>query len=144
MRRMNDPGTLSTLPDDELDRRVIAAVAKRFRPEPMSPARQAAFRRRIEERLPPRQRFSWEAAALVGAAAAAAALLWISSTSVPEAPPMPVAASQPSSLQSEENIGDALLAAAEEDGDTTLSEDDYLPRDYIVLASYLEVESARK
>lgn len=67
--------------DDEFeqsaeDRRLIEAIDRAFRPEPMSPARRAAFRTALDTRLERRSRGRWLAPGAAATAAAALAL-WI-------------------------------------------------------------------
>jgi len=68
--------------DDEPERapedgRLIDAVERAFRPDPMDPARRAAFRSALEARLERRARGGRWLASGVAAAAAAAVALWI-------------------------------------------------------------------
>jgi hypothetical protein len=107
------------------DRDLIEAIERSFRPEPMDAARRATFRRGLDARLarPPRVR----RIALPGlAVAAAAAALWLA---------IPIA---PAPSPSEE----AAFSAFVDPDDESARSDDYLPEDYVVLASLLELDPA--
>jgi hypothetical protein len=62
--------------DDE-DRRLIDAIDRAFRPEPMSPARRAAFRTALDARIEQRARGKRWLVSGLAASAAAALALWI-------------------------------------------------------------------
>jgi len=62
--------------DDE-DRRLIDAIDRAFRPDPMSPARRAAFRTALDARLERRARGGRWLVSGVAATAAAALAVWI-------------------------------------------------------------------
>jgi len=110
-------------PDDE--RELYETIRRSFRPEPMDAARQAVFRRRVEEGLARRPR-PLRVALPALATAAAAAALWFASPTTPE----PAMSSQEPALYAFVDPDDASDRA-----------DDYLPEDYIVLAGLLELES---
>jgi hypothetical protein len=108
------------------DRDLVEAIDRSFRPEPMDPIRAAAFRRRLEERLarrPLASRLRFPAVAATAAVATAMAV-WLA---------LPL---EPRTTNGEEN---GLSAFVDPDATADRS-DDYLPEDYVVLASLLELE----
>jgi hypothetical protein len=111
-------------PRDE-DRELVELIAASYRPAPMSPARQAAFRRSLEARLSRRVRLSGLPAFAVAASAALLAVLWIG------APRSGGPGGEPAARR----IGRAPSLYAFVDGDS----DEFLPDDYLVLASVFEV-----
>jgi hypothetical protein len=114
------------------DRRLIESLRAEFRPDPMSPERAAAFRRRLEERIEPRARARRFALPAFAAAAVAAAALWLA---LPATTPTEPAA-----------LATSAEADAFVDPDALASElaqrSDYLPVDYQELALLLEDDAA--
>jgi hypothetical protein len=112
------------------DERLIETLRRDFQPEPMSPARAAAFRRELESRLEGRPR--WRLALPAFALAAAAALaLWLA---LPGAQP------------NESTVTTSAELDAFVDPETLASEitepASYLPSDYQELALLLDGDSA--
>jgi hypothetical protein len=105
------------------DRDLVEAIDRSFRPEPMDPIRAAAFRRRLDEKIARRRR-TLRVGLPALAAAAAATALWLA---------LPIA---PEPATGDES---ALYAFVDPDA-AGESSDDYLPADYVVLASLLELE----
>lgn len=114
------------------DRRWLEALREEFRPEPMSPARAAGFRRALDERIERRsgpRRFALPA--LAGAAVTAAAL-WLA---------WPVTTA---------TQADAVVTSAEIDAfvdpdafaNDVAERGDYLPADYQGLALLLDEDTA--
>ena len=111
------------------DRRWVELTRELFAPEPMDPLHARAFERRLFARLEPRSRLRWLAAPLVAAALGALAL-WLSSEPTPPA-------AQPAAA--------TLHAFADPDAGIALVEpDDYLPDDYLALASFVEPDSQER
>lgn len=123
------------------ERRLIDAIAEGLRPEPMGPARQAAFRRALEARLE-RRRFAsrWIAlGAAATAAAAVSALLLLSRA--PERPARRAAVpAEEKPLEQNVSMYDALVASGEYGGEGP-DPRAYLPDDYLVLATLVGVET---
>jgi hypothetical protein len=128
-------------PDDERERelsaedaRMIAAIDAGLRPEPMSPARRAAFRAALDERIERSANpWRWLAPAL---AATAAVTLWLAR---PVATPTEtVALADPVAADAElQALMDYDAVATELLGSST-----YLPDDYRALALLIESEAS--
>ena len=115
------------------DKRLIEAIAAEYRPEPMGAVQQAAFRRRLEERLERSSRLRW-APGLALAATAIAAVLWFNA-------PRGEAPSGTPVIAANQALGPVLYAfvdPSDYDADR-LRARDFLPDDYLALASALDV-----
>ena len=126
MKRWTGPEPEAT----EEDLRLARAIGAAFEPESMDARRRLAFRRGIDERIASRQRSARTATLGLVASAAVATLLWIV---VPRSttPPPVVDSSATASL--------ASVLSTIEDADDAGAPEDYLPDDYVVLASYFDV-----
>jgi len=114
------------------DRRLIESLRAEFRPDPMSPARAAAFRRALEERIERRARSRRFALPALASAAVAAAALWLA---LPAATPIERAATA-SSAEADAFVDPDALASE------LAQRPDYLPVDYQELALLLEDDAA--
>jgi hypothetical protein len=123
------------------DRRLIERIAEDLRPEPMDAIRQVQFRLGVEERLE-RASFAWWRGAALVLAAAALAVVWLSAPARREAPPAEVAGIERiSAPDPDAPVLEALLDPDAASVEETPPEE-YLPRDYLVLASYLDGTAA--
>jgi hypothetical protein len=123
----------------EEDRRLVDTIAQGLRPEPMDPARRAAFRRALDRRLERRMRTRRGVALAALASGAAAWLVWLAKpTGSPEprtaTPQSAAAPAQPSML--------LAFVAPDEYSDERVEPDAYLPREYAALAHLLELDDA--
>ena len=115
------------------DDRWLETVRDEFRPEPMTPARAAAFRRGLDERLNtkrPARRFAVPA---LTAAAAAALVLWLG---WPVTPPATSTSAEVTAADVDSYSDPETFAA-----DLT-DRGEYLPADYQALALLLEDDTA--
>ena len=119
------------------DRDLIDAIEAGLRTAPMDPVRAARFRRAVEERLErPRER--WRAGfAVTLATAAAAAALWMT---IPDAP-SPVATDVAVESETDEVSPLLYAEAGPEAYGESLAPEDYLPEDYLALASVLGLDA---
>ncbi len=119
------------------DDRWIETVRDELRPEPMSPARAAAFRRELDERIAARPARRFALPVLATAAAAAALALWLG---------WPV--TQPTDPTPTETAAAAADVDAYSDPETFASDladrGEYLPADYQALALLLEDDAAER
>jgi hypothetical protein len=114
------------------DDRWIETVRDELRPEPLTPARAAALRRELDERIAerPTRRFALPALA---AAAAAALVLWLG---WPVTPPVTSASAE---------VADVDSYSDPETFATDLADrGEYLPADYQALALLLEDDAAER
>ena len=118
------------------DRELIDAIEAGLRPRPMDPVRAARFRRAVEERLE-RPRTRWRAGLVVAAPAAAGAALWLAIPDAPSPAPTEVAVEEP---EANDEVSPLLYADAEA-YDQSLTPEDYLPEDYLALASVLDLDA---
>jgi hypothetical protein len=129
--------TQKVAPDLEIvspeDKRLIEAVTAEYRPEPMNAIQQAAFRRRLEERLERRSRLRW-APGFALAATAIAAVVWFTAPRGEQPGSSPVVATN----QAPVPVLYAFVDPSDYDGDR-LQARDFLPDDYLALASALDV-----
>lgn len=126
------------------DRRLIDAISGNLRPQPMDATRRAVFRRKLEERIERRAHAPWLAGLALAATAAAAAVLWISWLAMSQAPgpePVEVAAPVESATQDEEVPVLHAFVEPEAYGDENSEPQGYLPDDYLVLASLLDLDT---
>jgi hypothetical protein len=123
------------------DRHLIDRIAAGLRPAPLDAVRQVQFRVGVEERLE-RGSFAWWPGAVLVLAAAALAVVWLSAPALREAPPAEVAGIERSSAPDPDApVLDALLDPDAAGVEETPPEE-YLPQDYLVLASYLDGTAA--
>jgi hypothetical protein len=115
------------------DRRLIEAIAKEYQPGPMDALQQAAFRRRLGQRLERRGRLQWMPAFAL-AATAVAAVLWLT---IPHGS-QPKGSRIAAAGQSETSVLYAFVDPDDYDG-SRLQPKDFLPDDYVALASALDV-----
>jgi hypothetical protein len=113
--------------DREAVRNFAELVADHYRPEPFGLAERMRFDAGLRERIGRGRAPAW-IPSLIGAAAAMSLvwLIWPASTSTSPASPTPV---DPSAFATRWE-SDVLLV----DADAALSEDEYLPDEYIVIA----------
>jgi hypothetical protein len=123
------------------DRRLIDAIARTFRPDPVDPARRAAFRREIEERLERPDGRAWEWAIALATTSVAAVFFWLWFASVPQGPPAETAATEERAPAAGEDQDLYAFTDPDDDGDAAEPED-YLPDEYLALASYLDAAAA--
>lgn len=125
---------------DDFDRRFVERLAGHYRPEPFGAMQRARFDATLRERIESRRRMPRWLPALAGSAAALAIAWW----SWPLAAPSPAP-------EGEVRIGRAEIAPAEAgdaaeptgweadvmlvDADDTLAEEEYLPDEYLVIAT---------
>ena len=117
------------------DRRLIEMIADAYAPDAGDPYRQAAFRRRLEERLNGRERPPGRAALAAAGAVVAGVMLWF-------------LMAPPAGRDARRSVGvaardDALIYAfvdpdAYDGGDRS----EFLPHDYQLLANVLDVQLA--
>lgn len=117
------------------ERAVVDLIAGEYRPDPMSPVRQAAFRRRLSEHLVHRTRARWAAGFGTAAATAAAAVLLLVMRA---SPPL----NEQDTLA---QLADApmLYAYVDPDQYTADTMRSYLPGEYRLIADALDEESER-
>ncbi len=113
------------------DQRWVDAIGEQYQPPPMGPLEQAAFRRRISERIAHRRRTRWAVGLAAPLAAAAAALFLI--VRAPTVPTTKVA-----ELDDAEPFLYAYVAP-QYGADETMG--GYLPAEYQALAEVLDMEA---
>jgi hypothetical protein len=125
-------------PSEEQDREFARRVAASYDPGPLSPEARVAFNRRLDARLARRPRARlWLPALSVAAAALAAA--WLASR---DTPPLPGPA-QPGGAVLARAEGSAaweyeVLYPTELDDAGALEDGDFLPDEYLAIASLLD------
>jgi hypothetical protein len=131
MNRKNAPES----PLAREDRRLIEAIADAWVPDAVDPRRQAAFRRRLEERLDGRERSPGRVALAAAGAVVTGAMLWALMS--------PPAGRDTRSAGGTATLDDALIYAfVDPDAYDGRDRPEFLPDDYLLLASVLDVRLA--
>ena len=127
--KRTDPDRPPLAPEDQV---LIDLIAEEYKPAPMSPTRQAAFRLRLAEKLERQSHKKWRAGLAVGAAAAAVVCLLYFRGPQPEG-------SEQTAL-SEQQETPLLYAFVDPDGyaSDAMQPRSFLPGDYVVLANVIE------
>jgi hypothetical protein len=137
------------------DRHLLELIDEHSQPKPMSRAQQVAFRHAVEERLERRSAMPWRTGLALAATAAMAAAIWLASGPSPANAPVEVVREQVPAAPLEngraqeateiargpevEETKEARFLASFADPDEALEiDDDYLPDDYMVLASMVD------
>jgi hypothetical protein len=113
-------------------RSVIDLIRDEYRPAPMSPVHQAAFRQRLTQRLARRRRVRWAAGFATAAASAAALFVLVLRPAPPTTEPQATA-----------NIAEAAVLYAYVDPEVYAPDaaQNYLPIEYQLIASALDDEN---